>query len=58
MRSREKALKRGTWFKGDQKADGWKKLIKTSRKVRKTSFKKAGRIGNPKRPTKATVVVC
>ena len=56
MRSREKALKRGTWFKGDQKAD-WKKLTKTNRKVRKTGFQKAGKIENPKRPTDTVVFV-
>ena len=29
LKSKEKALKRGTWFKGDQKSDVWKKLTKT-----------------------------
>ena len=57
LRSREKALKRGTWFKGNQKADCWRKLTKTNRKVRKTGSQKAGRIGNPKRPTTTVVFV-
>ena len=55
LKSKEKALKRGTWFKGDRKSDDWKKLTKTNKRVRKTGFRKAGQLGNPAKPV-ATVV--
>ena len=37
LRSKEKAMKRGRWFRGDQKDGNWKNMSKTDRRRRKTS---------------------
>ena len=50
-------MKRGTWVRGDQKAGDWKELSKTTRKVRKTGFQKAGKVGKPGRAATTVVFV-
>ena len=50
-------MKRGTWFRGDQKAGDWKELSKTTRKVMKTGFQKAGKVGQTSRATNTVVFV-
>ena len=41
--AREKALKRGNWFKGGKEKEEWKNLTKTSnRRMNKKKFRKAG----------------
>ena len=50
-------MKRGTWFRGDQKYGDWKSLYKTDRKVRKKGFKKAGKVGKPRGAATTVVFV-
>ena len=45
LRSKEKAMKRGNWFRGDQKDGNWKGLSKTVRRVKQKDFLKAGKAG-------------
>ena len=54
LRSKEKALKRGTWFKGDQKDGKLWGVSGNCGKVRKKPFLKAGK---PKQDRKAATVV-
>ena len=42
IRSKEKALKRGNWFKGVKKDESWQELPKSSGRVQKRGFLKAG----------------
>ena len=56
VKAREKAMKRSTWFRGDnKKGGGWKDLAKTDRKMRKKGFPKAGKLNKAKRAA-ATVI--
>ena len=48
-------MKRGTWFRGDQKDGNRKNLSKTDRRVKKKGFQKAGKVG--KTSGAATTVV-
>ena len=45
LRSKEKAMKRGKWFRGDQKDDNWKNLSKTDRRVKKERLPKGWKGG-------------
>ena len=55
LKSKEKAMKRGTWFLGDQKDGNWKDLSKTVRGMKRNGFQKAGKAGQTRRAA-ATVV--
>ena len=57
LRSKEKAMKRGTWFRGDQKDGNWKDLSKTVRGVKRNGFLKAGKAGQTKRAASTVVFV-
>jgi hypothetical protein len=56
-KDKEKSMKRGTWFRGDQKVGDWKSLSKTDRKVRKKGFKNAGKVGKPRGAATTVVFV-
>ena len=55
IRSKEKALKRGNWFKGVKKDESWQELPKSSGRVQKRGCLKAG--GRSKMKKAASTVV-